>query len=536
MRRLITLASVWVCAAALAQGEQIRVATWNLTWFPSGSPDPATPEQEEKTLQAAAGALNGLQPDVIVLQEVRDGRACEQLARRLGPGSYQVNICSAFKDGGGPAATRRQLAILSRYPALAAWAEEWQPEGWIRPPNGFAFAALQSPGAALGVFAVHLKNNVGTGERETQLNILKRELCAGQLLRQMETLDQRLPRRLDALVVAGNFNTDLDQARFVSEGTLRGLLEAGFNHGFDGVPLADRITVLGQGRYTDATFDYIFARGAGFAARPQILRADVSDHFLVAADLAVTPPVTVSPPVAVPPPVAVAPPPVAVTQPVPAPEPLSEPARPTSPGIVSTLAPVGSKPKVNWPLWIFLFVLLALHLAIWQAVRSRQSVKPASAPQAATPEEQLAKAKDRDRIIVPLRTGEKLPSGLAATVAGPAGSRSEPPAATAVVRSGLFPHLARLMVSRLVQGLLFQRARMVEAQEVAAVHIHELEERLGRIQAQLQQRLITYEQRIAELEKALAAKEQENRALRQAEPESPRDARALPKVKEPAAV
>jgi endonuclease/exonuclease/phosphatase family metal-dependent hydrolase len=502
--------------ALLGNAEQIRVATWNLTWFPSGSPDPATPQQEEANIQAVASTLNGLQPDVIVLQEVRDSRACEQLALRLGPGSYQVNVCSAFRDGGGPAATRRQLAILSRFPAMAGWAEEWQAEGAVLPPGGWAFAALHWGATALGVFAVHLKSNVGLGERDTQLNILKRELCAEQLLRTVDGLSGRLTNRLDALVVAGNFNTDLDQARFVSERTLRALLEADFSHGFDGVPLAERVTIPGQGRYADATFDYIFARGGSFVARPEIVRTEWSDHFVVAADLAVTPP----------------PPP-----PLPALAPTVEAPPSVSPAVVSTLAPVGAQPHVNWPLWAFLFVLLGLHLAIWQAVRARKAVAVGSRKTRETSAtEDCGLSEAGDRIIVPLRTAEKLQPALGATETGPRGVHPEPPPATAVVRSHLLPQLARLMVNRLVQGLLFQRARMMQAQETAAEHIHELEERLGRIQSQLQQRLSTYEQRIAELEKELAAKEQENRALLQAQQRVLRDAPAADKEKEPAVV
>ncbi len=520
MRRLIGFLLALLLAATLSRAEQIRVATWNLTWFPSGSPDQLAPEVEEQNISAVASLLNGLQPDVIILQEVRDKEACEQLAQRLGPAAYQVNVCSVFKDGGGPAATKRQVAILSRFGVSAAWAEEWQPEGLAHPPGGFVFAALRCGATDLGVFAVHLKNNVGSAEREIQLNILKRELSAEQLLQQVHTLDRRLTNRLDTLVIAGNFNTDLDQPRFVSEQTLRSLQEAGFRSGFEDEPLSERITCLGKGRYADATFDYLFAKGASLVARPEIVRSELSDHFPVAADLVLT---------------------------VPPPAP-----------VVSSVVPLAAPPakRINWPLWGFIAVLLALHVAIWQAVR-RRPFDAATAPtlsQTAAGDENGFPASD-ERIIVPLKTVEKMQSAQAplAAVAAPgiepqfpgsaenvlrpfAGTRTQPDRSTALIRSGLLPHLARLMVSKLVQGLMSQRANLLHTQNAASAQITDLEERLIRIQGQLQQRMTAYERRIAELEQEIAAKEKENRELLQAHERVMRRAGATEKVEESATV
>jgi hypothetical protein len=84
---------------------------------------------------------------------------------------------------------------------------------------------------------------------------------------------------------------------------------------------------------------------------------------------------------------------------------------------------------------------------------------------------------------------------------------------SAVVRSGLIPHLARMMKDRLMVGLLSQRTHMLDAQRTATVQVTELEKRLVQIQAQLHDRYVAYERRIAELEKTLAAKEAENRQL-----------------------
>lgn len=85
--------------------------------------------------------------------------------------------------------------------------------------------------------------------------------------------------------------------------------------------------------------------------------------------------------------------------------------------------------------------------------------------------------------------------------------------AQAVVRSGLLGHLAQWMADKLTQKLLSQRAQLLSAQERATLEVAELEARLEKVHAPLQERLLAYERRIADLEKELAAKGEENREL-----------------------
>lgn len=77
------------------------------------------------------------------------------------------------------------------------------------------------------------------------------------------------------------------------------------------------------------------------------------------------------------------------------------------------------------------------------------------------------------------------------------------------IRSGVMEQLKEKAVSSLVS----QRSDMIEAQHAAAVEMAELERRLNELQTPLQDRLRAYEGRIADLEKALAAKGEENREL-----------------------
>ena len=267
---------------AIARADDtIRVTTWNLQWFPSGSQNKAAPEVEKQRIQAAADAIEVLNPDVLLLQEVRDWETCEKLAAAVKGQKYQVAVCSAFKEFG--TVGWQQVAILAKQPAEAAWAAGWTTIGAVDPPRGYAFATFRFGERQIGFYSVHLKSNLvrsGNPFQQLQLNILKRELAAEQLVTHAGEM-QKTFTGLNSVVVGGDFNTNPDQAEFVSERTLGIFTVAGFLNAFDGVPLRDRITHPGKGRYPDATFDYLFLKGVEPVGAPEITRSSVSDHWPV---------------------------------------------------------------------------------------------------------------------------------------------------------------------------------------------------------------------------------------------------------------
>jgi len=85
--------------------------------------------------------------------------------------------------------------------------------------------------------------------------------------------------------------------------------------------------------------------------------------------------------------------------------------------------------------------------------------------------------------------------------------------AQAAIRAGLLTQLGRLLRERLVSGLVSQRKELLDAQQVAAAELAELERRLDDLRTPLKERLLAYEKRIAELEEALEARAEENREL-----------------------
>ncbi len=85
--------------------------------------------------------------------------------------------------------------------------------------------------------------------------------------------------------------------------------------------------------------------------------------------------------------------------------------------------------------------------------------------------------------------------------------------AQAAVGASLAPHLAQALKEMLVQELAVQRRELLQAQQIAAAEIAQLTHHLDELRAPIQERLRSYEMRIQELEKELAARNEENREL-----------------------
>ena len=74
-RVLFSLVVLLVVGSALGQSPEpnkFRITTWNLEWFPNGSAREVTQEKQAQRIKAAADVLKELNPDVLLLQEVRD--------------------------------------------------------------------------------------------------------------------------------------------------------------------------------------------------------------------------------------------------------------------------------------------------------------------------------------------------------------------------------------------------------------------------------------------------------------------------------
>lgn len=287
----ICVAFLTLASAIPAQAGNVRVTTWNLKWFPNGSPKELPPAEQAARIATAADVLRPLNADIILLQEVRDYDVCARLAEAIKPNTYQVAICSAFKDPFTKGLGKQQVAILAKQPAQAAWSEPWKSMDGVDPPRGFAFAWFKIGGTDVGIYSLHLKSNlIMRGDRvaEGRKNIRKREVAADQLLDHIRDVITPAMPMVRSVVIGGDFNTNPDQAEFAEEKTLATLTAAGFRSSMEETPLVQRITHPGSGRYPDATFDYLFGAHMN-SARLLITPTQASDHYPVTCDFAISP-------------------------------------------------------------------------------------------------------------------------------------------------------------------------------------------------------------------------------------------------------
>jgi hypothetical protein len=90
-RALFAIVAFFVAGSILGQSSEpakVRVTTWNLEWFPNGSAHETTPEMQAQRIEAAADVLKKLDPDILLLQEMRDYDAC---FGRIHPAYQMIN-------------------------------------------------------------------------------------------------------------------------------------------------------------------------------------------------------------------------------------------------------------------------------------------------------------------------------------------------------------------------------------------------------------------------------------------------------------
>lgn len=264
-----------------ATGSTVRVAFWNIRWFPGGRPN-AYKGEEVKQTRAVHRDIPALNADVIGFEEVRDWASAALAVQPL-PG-FKVDVCANFPPREGQTETQ-QVAIVSRLQPMSAWAEEWKAGGAITPPRGFAFAAYEvAPRRLLLVYVLHLKSNRG----ELVEDIAIREESMRQLQAHMKDMAAAY-NRLGAItwLVGGDFNTAPDDPRFKNEKTTVGLTSYGFQWCWQNIPAPTRITMPPDARFPAATFDHIYYRGAVMKKAEVVQTAPASsDHRAIRAEFA----------------------------------------------------------------------------------------------------------------------------------------------------------------------------------------------------------------------------------------------------------
>lgn len=270
------LTAVLACCLLLAANlfaAPLTVVTWNTKWLPGGRPN-ASKEAKAAQMRKAQAIVKALNPDVLLLQEVADWKAAEELCSVV-PG-LKVHTVSAFT-------TRPQnLVVASKLPADSAWYSEWKPTlGPDLPPRGYAFAALRLPGGGLLLaYSVHFKSNLGGIDP----NVPAREEAAKQLIAHIEEMAALYaPRGRTSVLVGGDFNSDPDDSRYAKDRTIPMLRASSLEWAFQDLSPAKRVTIPAAREFPDGTFDHILFRGLKLLSVKVANGSASSDHNPVAA-------------------------------------------------------------------------------------------------------------------------------------------------------------------------------------------------------------------------------------------------------------
>ncbi len=509
---------------AAAEPAPVRVVTWNLL------PREAGAGSGEKTTAEAARVLKDLNPDVIVLEQVPDLLSCEDILDALKPADYQVAVFSSFRDAQTGDLSGRQVAILSRSKASNPCWDTWQADGSAAAPGGYAAAVIQLDGRNVGVFGVQLSDASPPDERgrEGGAQQAARESATRQLVQQLDAF-RASSNTVQALVVAGDFNTTPDDPKLSREMTLTRLEHAGLASAFAGMTQGKRITLPGSGGHADTTVDYLFAGDTGRFANVQIVPVTVSFHYPVAADLTFDGTKAVA--------VAASP---AAANSTPAKPAVAAPTDATSRTTEVPAGPAESAPSLAafWNtlvgqigmanVWCLAGLLVGgvlftaagfqlLALATRRAKRLAATGRDIGAAPAGggeimimSPAARTGSATDMAPVV-----HIQAPAQMEAQAWQRRAEQAERRAGQAAdaVKRGVMGELARWLRGGVARRLVSDRAQLLEAQRMAAMKIQVVDERLTKVEQHIEQRTRDYEKRIDELEIELTEAREENRAL-----------------------
>ena len=263
------------------QDSGLKIAAWNLQWFPGKTPSGEAATERTTHISAVISELKVIDADILLLQEIRDPAGLQVIISAMP--EYSLDVVSDFSGN-------LEVAILSRAPAKATegFMQAFEEGEEAKPPRGFAYATVMlTDESVLAVYSVHLKSNSGGIEETTP----KREESARQLIAHCNGLKERFENEGKAFyaVIGGDFNSDPTSEKWAEDGTLSIVQDAGFKWAGQGVAREELISWLTDGRYPDAVFDHMMVMAPERYEIPQSSThktdRSVSDHRAVLLEL-----------------------------------------------------------------------------------------------------------------------------------------------------------------------------------------------------------------------------------------------------------
>jgi len=535
---------------ANASAQTLRVTSWSLQPVGVGT-NAAAAHTNGIRIPAAANALKRLDPDVILLQQVTDWAMCQELAEALKPAKYNVVTCSAFRDGRA-AARRQQAAILAKAAVKPyfSWSETWRKPGVATAPGGFAFTAFHIDGRRVGLFSVQVDagaaNSPGKKQRASptkQNPVDAQERLAGtveRLLAQVGAVSRWVTNRVEAIIVGGTFGLPPGQNTALEDEPLQLLHDAGFGDAFAGVPTEERGTLRGK---AGPVADYIFTLPEACTTGPTVTHVRVSRRFPMTCDVQLKLLTAALTPLKAPKSRLVA---ARLKKGQPDTAPVNTSADPPQaaesvPAITDTTDWPAESPAPRQPsrlspqlLWITSagVGLPGLAATIWLLARRKRPRLPRTPPLVTDGSD----ASSGYTVVMSTRSATESPSHTPGPVPipspvihieSPADTHTQTEAlrqraldaerqaerARALIREGLIPDLRTWLKQKLARKLISDRTQLLETQQAATRQAAAVEQRLARIERQVQEQNRMYVQRIEELTRELLVAKEENREL-----------------------
>ena len=275
----------------------VRIAAWNLRWFPAGYPlkpgtEPDAKHEYERT-DSVARFIRRECVGVVMLEEVRNRKVLEALVANKALDGWRINSISDFPATYGAAIPTHQNAVISKFATIDSGFVKWRRRKGIFPPRGFVWAVLDTGTNLTAVIGVHLKSNFISDDVEDKAieaakNTRKREESAQQVVRFAESLLGKVydGRKVSDVFVAGDFNTSYCDPAYAKELTLHYMKDAGYRDTHTSLPEARRYTMPRSKWYPPTVFDYIFHKGTHVTKEPNVAEKQyTSDHQLISVVL-----------------------------------------------------------------------------------------------------------------------------------------------------------------------------------------------------------------------------------------------------------
>jgi len=511
-----------VVASTAASAETLRITSWNLA-SPAASSVAST---NDPLIQMAAPVLRGLAPDIVLLQNVQDWRTCANLAKALQPVEYSLVVCSSFRPGLGAAANRNQVAILSRQKAYFSWSEAWRAEPGTGLEGGYAFAAMQLLGKQrIGVFSAHLDALQLPSPADQAPEAIGRsaESFARQLLKQADSARQWQMNQVQTVLVVNSFDMAPRLSGPLKRHAASTYAAAGLSEALPQLERAPAITGKVSSSLPATATEEFFLDSSVFASSAQATTAPGFAHAAITWDIELDPAKVAS----------------LYTQ-------QAEVARAAAQAAATSDTPPANLWKARslrgilasaW-FWLSAAVFSSLTLfaaALWFRFGPRATRRhdprllPEGLGQSGSAGGSYTVVLSPHAMAAPAAEGTGLPAPVRPLIQFEAPGATQTQSAVwqqraiaaeqradqanARLRQRLLPHLRSWLKQTIFRKLMTDRTRLLESQHSAIQRARSVDERLSRLEVQIQQQNRAYEQRIEALTCELVAAKEENREL-----------------------